>query len=81
MNWHKCTEQSDSEMEKDMEQPCRSDCHLKRFLFQHIGEIDQAAESSEEKIKLYLHTYNDLLQAMKEVDERLNALKVSYHKE
>lgn len=74
MKGHKSPEQSDSDTDEQMEQPCPSDCHLKSFLFQHIGQIDQAAESKEEKVKLYLHTFKDLLQAMNEVEDRLDAL-------
>lgn len=52
---------------------CYSHCPMKEFLFDYIAQID-CAESDEEKITAYLHICDDMLEAVSEVQDRLDEL-------
>lgn len=59
---------------EDIDEPrCLTQCELKTYLFDKIGQID-TCENETERIADYLHAYEDLMSAIKEIEVRLDAI-------
>ena len=62
-----------SQDDDEVQQICQTHCELKSYLFDKINEIG-ACESERERIAQYLHTCEDLLCAVHEIQGRLDTI-------